>query len=333
MRSNGTFLSLRLFLSIASIAAVAGLAGCEPPPEPQSPGNDGGSDASASADGEASEGVGAVMSSLLRCGPGTKACGNSCVSTATCCGGCSGATPVCSNGTCVKKTCAANQALCGGTTCVDTYSSAAHCGASCLKCAGATAECYQGGCVECLSDTDCRTSAHAATLGSQAMCHLSPSHLCGCAMQEAGNVLGNAGFDTANSINNWTTGDSSSSLSWEGGDGFLCQNSGSASMTGFNPLQQCANITRGARYYFGAMYFQASDGVDCSVEYHANSACSDAALGFVGFMGRTTNAWTHLGGPTTAPANASYALVRCAQWDGQSASVDQLYLNSTNDSF
>jgi len=247
--------------------------------------------------------------------------------------------------------CPTNQALCGGTSCVDTASTAAHCGASCTKCAGGTPQCYSGGCVQCLSNADCLTVAHMATLGNRAACYVSPSHLCGCAMKDMGNVLSNSGFDSSGSItpnattngSTWNIGgamDGSSTLSWTGGDGFGCQNSGCASVSGYQPLQQCAKITPGKAYNFGAMYLQitSTSGVDCFVEFHNNATCTDGALGFQNYMGQSTSGWTAMGTSVgapqaSAPSNANYALVGCAQFDGGPAYVDQIYLNYMNDSY
>jgi hypothetical protein len=235
------------------------------------------------------------------------------------------------------SSCPTNQSLCGGTSCVDIYSTALHCGTSCTHCMNSTAQCYQGGCVQCLADADCLTSAHS-TLGSHAVCYQSPSHNCGCAKQDPNNVLTNPGFDS--NASGWTT-QSGAAISRTGGDGYGCSLSQCAAVTGFlyqgGGIQQCARITAGLTYNFGAMDDDngASSPFTCSVEYHGSAGCGDGnPLGFDAFQGTPgASGWTSLGGPTTAPAGAVYALVSCQQFDGGSAYVDQLYLNATNDSY
>jgi hypothetical protein len=230
--------------------------------------------------------------------------------------------------------CPTNQSLCGGSTCVDTYSTIAHCGPTCTQCKNSTPECYQGKCVQCFNNTECRDAAHTSLgFGTSAVCNVS-THLCTCATKDAGNVLTNPGFDT--NLTGWQAGDTSSSISFAFSDGYFCGGSGSASATGFGGITQCARITGGQSYHFGVMYFLqggATSPVGCSVEFHANSTCTDTAVGFSSFEG-SASGWAPLNGtPTTAPSNATYAKVLCAQFEAGTVLVDQVYLNAANDSF
>ena len=236
-------------------------------------------------------------------------------------------TPLCAD------MCPTNQALCGGTTCVDIQSSATHCGATCSQCRNSTPDCVSGKCVQCTSTTECRDSAHASLrLGASAICN--SSHNCVCATKDSGNVLTNPGFDTDTS--GWRAANDGSTIAYAFSDGFQCASSGSVTTdNGFGGVQQCARISGGTSYYLGAMYFlSGTSPVSCSVEYHANSGCTDSALGFEAVMGSSTSGWTLMHKTLAAsPANATYALVSCAQFESGVAQFDQIYLNSVTDGF
>jgi len=231
--------------------------------------------------------------------------------------------------------CPTNQSLCGGSTCVDTSMTAAHCGSTCSQCRNSTPDCVQGKCVQCNSNAECTDTAHASlNLGAYAICNTS-THNCACAKKDAGNVLTNPGFDT--DLSGWHAASDGTTIAFSFSDGFFCGSSGSASFdNGFGGIQQCARITGGSSYFLGAMYYQSSGGspVSCSVEYHANSSCTDSALGFDVVSGSTGSQWTLMHkAVTAAPSNATYALVACAQFEAGAAQVDQVYLNSVTDGF
>jgi hypothetical protein len=90
----------------------------------------------------------------LICGDGTKRCGEQCIPTGACCGGC-GVAQQCCNGACIAATdccgCDVGEACCSG-TCVDLATD----GANCNGCANAcpSGECIHGACM-CESSTDC----------------------------------------------------------------------------------------------------------------------------------------------------------------------------------
>jgi hypothetical protein len=169
------------------------------------------------------------------------------------------------------------------------------------------------------------------------MCYVSPSHKCGCAKKDSGNVLTNPGFDT--DASGWAN-EAGGAITRTGGDGFSCMQSGCASISGFlfqgGGIQQCAPITAGMTYHFGLMYddMGASSPFTCSVEYHGSSCTDGTSLGFDAFTGTAgSSSWTAMGGSTTAPPGSARALISCQQPDGGNAYVDQLYLNAGNDSY
>ena len=232
--------------------------------------------------------------------------------------------------------CPANQSLCGGSTCVDTLSTAAHCGSTCTQCRNSTPDCVQSKCVQCTNSTECRDAAHTSlNLGANAVCNTS-THNCMCATKDPGNVLTNPGFDT--DLSGWHAANDGSTIAFAFSDGFFCSASGSATTSGgFGGIQQCARITGGSNYFLGAMYFMSGgtgSPVDCSVEYHANANCDDASLGNDNVSGSSTSGWSLMHKAVLkAPSNATYALVGCAQFESGLAQVDQIYLNSTTDGF
>lgn len=190
----------------------------------------------------------------------------------------------------------------------------------------------QSKCVQCTNSTECKDAAHAGlALGANAVCNTS-THNCSCAIKDGGNVLTNPGFDT--NTTGWKTG-SGGAVTPGGGDAFFCNQSGSASITDFGGtggLQQCAKLSGGPTFYFGASFFQ--NALSCSIAYFSNSACSGDNLQFDGFgTSSGTTGWGTVKRTSTAPSGATYALVECAQWDGMSTLVDQIYLNGSNDSF
>lgn len=189
--------------------------------------------------------------------------------------------------------------------------------------------------MQCTSSAECTDAAHASlNLGDYAVCNTS-SHTCVCATKDPGNVLTNPGFDT--DLSGWHAANDGSTISFAYSDGFFCSSSGSAAVdNGFGGIQQCARITGGSRYFLGAMYYLSNGGspVSCSVEYHANSSCSDSSLGFDVVSGSVGSQWTLMHKAVmAAPSNATYALVGCAQFEGGAAQIDQIYLNSTTDGF
>jgi hypothetical protein len=214
--------------------------------------------------------------------------------------------------------------------------SAAHCGATCSQCRNSTPDCNQGKCVQCNSSAECTDGAHKTLgLGDYAVCNTS-THNCTCATKDPGNVLLNPGFDT--DLSNWHAASDGSTIAFAFSDGFVCGASGSATTNnGFGGIQQCARVTGGSRYFLGAMYFLSNGStspVNCSVEYHANVTCTDSALDFDAVSGSSTSGWTLMHKAVkSAPANATYALVSCAQFEAGQAQFDQIYLNSATDGF
>lgn len=50
-------------------------------------------------------------------------------------------------------------------------------------------------------------------------------------------------------------------------------------------------------------------------------------------LGQTSGSWDKVSKVFTVPSGVDHAQVTCAQWDGQSQYVDQIYLNTSEDSF
>jgi hypothetical protein len=90
---------------------------------------------------------------LSMCAAGQKQCGAGCIANAECCGGCSGTTPVCSNGVCVGK---ANGTACTGTG-SDCMSGV--CGAEGVCCNAACT----GQCESCVSSSNRGTCVPVTT--------------------------------------------------------------------------------------------------------------------------------------------------------------------------
>ena len=80
-------------------------------------------------------------------------CGPECIQ-------CSGAHPVCKNGTCVcSNVSCGNGNYCDGEECLPCGNSdPQHCGNTCIECSPELPLCFEGGCVECAQDNDCETA-------------------------------------------------------------------------------------------------------------------------------------------------------------------------------
>jgi alpha-tubulin suppressor-like RCC1 family protein len=88
--------------------------------------------------GGSSGGAGSGGTTGVTCTGSTKLCNGTCIATTSCCGGCSGNTPVCSNGTCVAKTIGDNCGTgteCGSGVCADGVCCDVQCNGQCESCA------------------------------------------------------------------------------------------------------------------------------------------------------------------------------------------------------
>jgi len=121
----------------------------------------------------------------------TKVCNGTCIPTATCCGGCSGNTPICSNGICVAKTIGdtcSTPAECATSVCADGVCCNVACNGQCESCAMASTK---GTCVPvtnprtpCTSDgTVCGGVCDGTAANRKACVYAGANTLCGQAAQ------------------------------------------------------------------------------------------------------------------------------------------------------
>lgn len=146
------------------------------------------------------------------CTGATKLCNGTCIPTTSCCGGCSGSTPICSNGTCVPKIigdACDNATECASGVCADGVCCDVACGGQCESCATASSK---GTCVPtttprtpCTTDgTVCGgacdgTAAHRKACvypGSQTSC--GPAAQCNSASNQASTAVVCSGAGACN---------------------------------------------------------------------------------------------------------------------------------------
>jgi hypothetical protein len=223
--------------------------------------------------------------------------------------------------------CPAGQGACGGVTCVDVASTPQHCGTSCIVCGGATPRCASGNCVQCVTDQDCG--------GSTPSCN--PAiHACTCRRPSPGNLFQNPGFEASLGLGEWDPGKlvaDNVPATWSSEDSDGCSGSGSAhavntGLTG-GP-NQCVQVAAETRYFFGAR-FKGTDFSFCQAQYHGDTSCGTFGGELSDFIGSTgSSTWSSSSNSLTTPAGVKSLLFYCFLIN---TSVDQLYLNSTSNSY
>ena len=120
----------------------------------------GGTSATGGIAGTGGMGVGGSGSGgQVTCSGSTKLCNGSCIPSTSCCGGCSGNTPVCSNGMCVGRTIGDTCSIgaeCASTVCADGVCCNVACDGQCESCSTATSK------GTCVPTTNPRTACAGA---------------------------------------------------------------------------------------------------------------------------------------------------------------------------
>jgi hypothetical protein len=189
-------------------------------------------------------------------------------------------------------------------------------------------KCSAGGCVACVAGADCPISGQVCTT----------AHTCICRPPSAGNLLlQNPGFDASTGIDNWnpTTGTTFSSKDADG-----CPGSGSAEVSFtvpfFGTFRQCVAATANTPYFFGYKYEQdTSQAALCMLTFYSDTTCSTVIPGntFLGGLDTPVSLWLLNSTSVTSPIGASSAEVFCQNQGGGNAFIDQIYLNSTSNSY